>query len=485
MAGEAVLTRSGLELAAAIRSGELTSTEIVQAHIDRLNQVEPALNGIVRDRYEAALDEARAADERVAAARQSGTEAELPPLLGVPCTIKESFALAGMPNTAGVVHRRELIVEENATPVQRLIDAGAIPLGVTNISELTLWMESDNRVYGRANNAYDPRRTAGGSSGGEGAVIGAGGSPFGIGSDIAGSVRIPAFVNGVFGHKPTQGIVPNSGQWPHTEGSAAEMLTAGPLARRAEDLMPLMRLISGPDGIDPQTRAVELGDPASVSLEGLEVSLLHGASFFPASREMRNSCERVAGALQARGAKLRELDFGDLKRALYHFLVALGNGGGESLLELLTPAGGPPATVRGVLRGRGSLHTWPTIWLTLGEALLERLPETGVERTLAAKRALADEFNATLGDGVALYPSHSRVAPRHDSTVKRPWAIQPTVLFNVTNSPVTQVPIGLNSERLPLGVQVVAAHGKDHIPIAVALELERAFGGWQPPFAAR
>jgi len=128
---------------------------------------------------------------------------ELPPFLGVPCTIKESIAMAGMPNCAGLVSRQEYRSTQNAPTVQRMIDAGAIVLGVTNTPELCLWIETENRAYDRTHNAYSKYRTAGGSSGGEGAVVGSGGSPLGLGADIGGSIRLPAFFNGVFGLKPS------------------------------------------------------------------------------------------------------------------------------------------------------------------------------------------------------------------------------------------------------------------------------------------
>jgi fatty acid amide hydrolase 2 len=130
------------------------------------------------------------------------------------------------------VARREYRSTSTAPAVQRLIDAGAIPLGVTNTSELTLWLESHNRLYGRTSNPYDLKRTAGGSSGGEGAAVGSGGSPFGVGSDIAGSIRVPALFCGVFGHKPSAGLVSNDGMWPPTTGDSGRMLGVGPLARR-------------------------------------------------------------------------------------------------------------------------------------------------------------------------------------------------------------------------------------------------------------
>src|SRR4051812_8578005 len=210
-------TLSATALAAAIRRGEVTAREVVDAHIALLERAQPRIGAIACDRFELAREEADAADERVKAASDPD---DLPPLLGVPCTIKESMAVAGMPNSAGLVARREHISTDTAPPVPRVIDAGGIPLGVTNTSEMTMWIESVNRVYGRTSNAYDPKRTAGGSSGGEGAAVGSGGSPFGLGSDIAGSIRIPAFFNGVFGHKPSVGVVPLSGQFPVAEGEA-------------------------------------------------------------------------------------------------------------------------------------------------------------------------------------------------------------------------------------------------------------------------
>src|SRR6476661_7001820 len=265
-----ITERSATDLARAIREGELTSRAVVEAHVERARQLNPELKAIAADRFEAALADADEADARIRAAG-----GDLPPLLGVPCTIKESFAVEGMPNAAGLVHRADVRADADAPAVARLRAAGAIPIGVTNTSEATMWIESSNWVYGRTNNAYDPKRTAGGSSGGEGAAVGAGFAPIGLGSDIGGSIRLPAFFNGVFGHKPSPGVVPCSGHFPGPtgNGASAQMLAAGPLARRAEDLMPFVRAVAGHDDGDPISRDVELGDPASVSLEGLEVVL--------------------------------------------------------------------------------------------------------------------------------------------------------------------------------------------------------------------
>ena len=215
--------------------------------------------------------------------------------------------------------------------MQRLVDAGAIPLGVTNTSELTLWIESENPVYGRTNNPYDRRRTAGGSSGGEGAAVGAGGSVFGVGADIGGSIRVPALFCGVFGHKPTPGLIPNTGIWPDTSGEAEQLL-----ARRAADAQgrgPACRCFrSWPDRMAWISRPsrMELGDPATVSLDGLPVTLVEAARSGRCRADLRDARERAAGALASAGAQVRNVSLPSWRKALLPFLAALQNTGTDS-----------------------------------------------------------------------------------------------------------------------------------------------------------
>jgi fatty acid amide hydrolase 2 len=475
--------RSALNLAAAIRTGEVSARDAVEAHIERLQAVQPRINALAAERFGPAREEADAADRRVA---EAGDPERLPPLLGVPCTVKESIALAGMPNCAGLLARRDHRATESAPTTARLLEAGAIPLGVTNTSEMTMWIESQNFVYGRTSNAYDPSRAAGGSSGGEGAAVGSGGSPIGLGSDIGGSIRIPAFFNGVFGHKATAWVVPNSGQFPTAEGEVTRMLSVGPLARRAEDLMPVLRAIAGPDGVDPYCRDVELGDPADVRLDGLDVVVSEEASWIPARRELRDARERAAHALAAAGARVRHVPLHSMRRSLDLYLVALQSGATRGFRELLEEEAGATGRLAvhrvgwGALRRRGP-HTLPTAILLATESLFARAPDSRTRRALAAAKSLAREVEAVIGDGVLLHPPHARVAPRHGRTVGRGWAVTPTAVFNLLGLPVTQVPLGLNAAGLPLGVQVAAGWDRDHVAIAAALELERAFGGWVPP----
>jgi fatty acid amide hydrolase 2 len=478
-----ITERSALELAAAIRAGKLSSREVVDAHIERIERHNSRVNAVVATRFEQARAEAAAADARVAAAAEGE---ELPPLLGVPCTIKESFALEGMPNSSGLASRRGVIAERNATVVQRLVEAGAIPLGVTNLSELTLWIESTNPVYGRTNNAYDPRRMAGGSSGGEGASVGSGFAPFGLGTDFGGSIRQPAFFNGVFGHKPTSCIVPHTGHYPAPNERGSRMLGVGPVARRAEDLMPFVRAVAGPDGEDRTVRDVELGDPADVSIEGLRVVISDDASILPVSLELRNARIRAAKALQAAGARVQRVSLPGIRTVVQPYMDAVRQSGG--LRELLTEDGtavpGFGRLLADALRGRSTYSS--AILITLAaENLSPYLPERLERRAAAAERSLAEAVTEAIGDGVLLHPPFARVAPRHGRTVGRPWILAPQALFNLLGLPATAVPLGLNPQGLPLGVQVAAGGDGDHVSIAVAMELERAFGGWVPPPAVR
>jgi fatty acid amide hydrolase 2 len=471
--------RSATALARAIREGVVSSREVVEAHIEMHKHCQPRTGAIAVERFDAARSEADAADARIA----SSDDRELPPLLGVPCTIKESFAVKGMPNCAGLVARRDHRAETTAPTAQRLIDAGAIPLGLTNISELTLWVESDNRVYGRSSTPYDSSRAAGGSSGGEGAAVGSGVSPFGLGSDIGGSIRIPAFFCGVFGHKPSNGLVPHTGSYPIARGESKRLLGFGPLARRSEDLMPVLRILSGPDGADPLvTDEPQLGDPASVSLDGLRVLISESAFVQPIKRELLAARERAAGALAAAGARLERVRLPKMRLAGEAYLTALSDAGNASLAAVLEEEGAEPLTVRTALRPGGP-HTIPLKVLVLLERANRFSSPRRVSKAIAWGRAYAREIAETIGDGVLLHPPLANVAPRHGHTYGRLYVPQPMAVFNLAAVPVTEVPLGLDARGLPLGVQVAAAPGRDHVSIAVAIELERVFGGWVPPNA--
>jgi fatty acid amide hydrolase 2 len=246
--------------------------------------------------------------------------------------------------------------------------------------------------------------------------------------------------------------------------------------------MPVLRIIAGPDGIDERAEPIELGDPEAASLAGMRVVLADNASLLPATPDVRAARERAAELLADAGARVEHLELKQLRRALELYLAVLGDGADVALAELVAESGvrpGPRA-LAAALRGRGP-HT-PVLLITLlAEQVKDRVPQSRVRRAVAAARSLREEVVALIGDGLLLHHPHPRVAPRHGATVGRPWVLTPTAVFNLLGLPVTQVPLGLGSQGLPLGVQVVAAPRNDDLTIAAALELERRCGGWVSP----
>jgi fatty acid amide hydrolase 2 len=192
------------------------------------------------------------------------TEEELAvkkPFLGVPISTKDCIKVKGLLNTSGLYHRKDYRAEHDAPVIKQMREAGAIPFALTNTSELCMWWESVNCVHGRTNNPYDTNRIVGGSSGGEGAIQGSAASPFGIGSDIGGSVRMPAFFNGIFGHKPSRYVINNNDQHPAPfSEEQASMLSCGPMVRYAVDLKPMMKAMA----LKEKLPALRLDEPVDV-----------------------------------------------------------------------------------------------------------------------------------------------------------------------------------------------------------------------------
>jgi fatty acid amide hydrolase 2 len=476
-----LLSAPALSLAQMIRRRKVSSLEVVDAHIARIERINGTINALIADRFEAARAEARAADERVAQARDPD---ELPPLHGVPCSIKEFLEVEGMPNTGGLLARREVRARADCTVVERLRRAGAIVLGVTNVPEGGMWMETHNKIWGRTSNPWDPRRTAGGSSGGEAALVAAGGSPFGIGSDIAGSIRIPAAFCGVVGHKPTGRMVPNTGHW-GGDDETSRFLTSGPIGRCVRDLAAVLSIIAGPDGKDPLTQPWESapwqGDLSSVVVYPVEVT--GGARV---SAVMRREVRRAADALAARGAQVRAPDAIIMGRIFPMWARAMteGNGGGASFAEVL--GDGVPIDLRRELAltlvGRASV-TVPALGLALLERLSARLPAR-LSARVPQVATLQAELEAALGpNGVILHPPYTRPAPVHNAPLLTPFDFVCTSVFNILEFPATVVPTGFDRRGLPVGVQVAARRGRDALTLAVAAALEQDFGGWRPAMA--
>ncbi len=490
---QSLLHAPAVRLAAMIRSGEVSPIEVLDAHLERLAAVDGALNALVADRFAAARTEAAAAEATV---RTSRDRASLPPLLGVPCTIKDFLAVDGLPWTVGLHGRRDLVAEVDATVVTRLRAAGAIVIGKTNVPEGGMWMETSNPLHGRTRNPWDLARTPGGSSGGEAALVAAAASPFGIGSDIAGSIRIPAAMCGVVGHKPSELLVPNTGHWGPGALPAERMLCTGPIARCVRDAERVLELIAGPDGASRATEVLPPADPVLTAgdLRGVRVIPVTRHGWVRIAPVMARAIERATAALAARGAEIVELDpvrwrrlFGGTMGA---WLTALARASDpdpdvpdapRNFGELL--AGGLPLRVVPelvrVLAGRAR-YSVPT----LGLIALDRLARP-FEALLARSGPPLAELQAGLETllgprGVLLHPPYSRPAPRHMWPLLTPLDVMCTSLFSITGLPATVVPVGFDDRHLPVGVQIVGRRGNDRLTLAAARVVEQAFGGWVP-----
>lgn len=454
-------TLSTTELAQLIRTRQVTSTHLVQAHIDRLKAVNPKINAVTCELFDQALLKAKEADAKTEITDPN----ELPPLHGVPCTLKGAFAVEGHPWIAGCYHRSSAIADRTAPAVQRLLDAGAIPLCITNVPEAMIWIETDNRVHGRTENPRAIGRTPGGSSGGEAAVIASGGAPFGIGTDFGGSIRIPSFFCGIAGHKPTQGLVPGDGQWPDPVGGLRDFVCIGPMARRARDLHLLLKVLAA----DPN-----LPDPAKVDVSRLRVFYYRQNGEFRAQSVIQQSVLDAVETLRAQGAQVEEWCPKLLSKSSRIWLALVGAVEGVPPVKDILGDGKRISLSKELLKltvGR-SYHTLPVLAMALAEGAL-RGSLGRIKSLLRDGQKLQAELEDKLGtDGVLIAPVYTHLAPKHHGPKLRPLNWTYSGIFNVLGLPATAVPRGLSPQGLPLGVQVVASRHQDHLTLAVAQSLE-------------
>ena len=259
------------------------------------------------------------------------------------------------------------------------------------------------------------------------------------------------------------------------------MFTTGPITRRGEDLWPYLQAVMGPDGEDTGCQSIELGEPDAVDLCGLEVITVPDNGRIGVSSDLKEAQRRCADHLANRGARVREIRIDGLRPSFEIWAASMEAAGGTPFRELLGE-GEPVPLVREAIRfmaGRSD-HTLPALVLALVEKFPALQGESG-QKLLNRGRELRRQIEAQMGEGIMLYPSYSCCAPPHRWPLRHPFDWVYTGIINVLEFPATQVPLGLNEEGLPLGVQVIARHGADHRTIAVALELERAFGGWVSP----
>lgn len=469
------------KLAEKIRQFEIGVEELLQVFIERIYAINPSINAVVADRFSDAIGEAKEIDEMLCKMNREERDelAATKPFLGVPFTAKESFAVTGLPNSGGLVARQDHIADDDAVVVRRLRCAGAIPMALSNCSELCMWWESANKVYGRTCNPFDFSKIVGGSSGGEGAIIGAGGSVIGIGADIGGSIRMPSFFNGIFGHKPSPNVVPNSGQFPDATGNRQQFLCTGPMCRYADDLKPLLMVMAG-----ESAASLNLDDPVDVSKLRIFTVEDCGGNFLVSnvSHELKQAQQYICQQFEKkRGVKVQPLKVDRLASSIEIWSSMMSSAAQKPFcfyMGNLEAAVNPYWELMKSCVGLSN-HTIPAIGLGILEKVESLTPKGVLESFLQMGDELRQELESVLGeDGVLLYPSHPSTALNHNQPLLFPFNFSYTAIFNVLYLPVTQCPVGLSEAGLPLGVQVVAANNKDRLCIAVAMEIERLCGGW-------
>jgi amidase len=454
-----ILSFSATHQARLIRQRSISSVELVQAHLKRISEVNPRIHAVIEVFGEPALAAARAADE-------SPSDG---PLCGVPFSIKDSIELAGAVCTGGTSGRRNApLSTEDATLVARLRGAGAIPIARTNLPDLLFAFESDNLLFGATCNPYDAARTSGGSSGGEAALIASCGSPLGLGSDAAGSVRVPAAFCGIASIKPTSGRLPRTGHFPPAGGWIEALWQIGPMARHVEDLCTVMPLLAGGDGRDATVVDMPVHDPARVELRRLRVAFHTDNGFAPADAEVAGVVRDAALALEGEVALLEEERPGCLEQAFDLEMKFLGADGGDGL--------------RAYLRDLGSTQVHPLLtgWLDKLEAY--RTDVSGLAGYWAEWDAYRAAMRAFLGRyDVLVCPVYSHAALPHGASTQEEnfRGFSYTMAYNVAGWPAAVVRCGKSESGLPIGVQVVAAPWREDIALAVAARLECEFGGWK------
>jgi amidase len=457
-----ITASSTRRLAAAIRLREVSSVEVVEAFLRRIEEVNPKLNAVVQLDRHGALTAARSADDRVRRRNRLG------PLHGVPMTVKDSFDTAGMISTAGTTGRKAFVPAHDATAVARLRNAGAIVLGKTNCSELTLSYETDNLVYGRTNNPYELSRTSGGSSGGAAAILAAGGSPLDLGSDTGGSIRVPSHFCGTAGLKPTSGRVPRTGHIIPSEGVFQFFTQVGPMARYVEDLALVLPILVGPDWRDPFIVSAPINKRAPVDISHLRIATYADNGIYPASKDtvrVIGDAESVLRKSRCSVAQARPEELGQV--------YALGN-------KLWRLAGG--STVRRLLAAAGTEDVSPPLkpWLKPAASapadewtdLLEQL-----DRSRGRMLSFFENYDAIV------CPACAFSAPQHGATLKEDLdaAFSYSEVYNYVGWPAVVVRGGASAEGLPIGVQIVAPPWREDVALAIAHRLENELGGWHPP----
>ena len=470
------------ELAAEIRARRISATELLDGYLARIDRYNPALNAVIIVDEEAARRAAKTADDALAAG------AEIGPLHGVPMTIKESFDLAGHPSTFGRPDRRDHAAARDALTVERLKAAGAIVMGKTNVPlDLAEW-QSFNEIYGVTVNPFDTSRTPGGSSGGAAAALAAGMTGLEIGSDIGGSIRVPAHCCGVYGHKPTYGIVPLRGHALGPHDAAPDIMVAGPLSRRARDLRLSLDIVAGADPEAPGAWRLDLPDENRTRLGDFRIAVITNDATYPVDSDTSAALEDVAKHLEDEGATVRldpAMPMPSDALWLLYLTVLRGATSGR-----LSDAQAAEIARKAAEFDADDMNYDPVQFRALSQrhqAWLHACDRREELRSLW--RAFFGDVDALITPmmATAAFP-HMRDLRRQDQYLDVNGTKRPNAdtyywigLASAAHLPSTLAPAGMSGAGLPIGMQIIGPEAHDRRCIRLAELLEESFRRFTPP----
>ena len=443
-------TASAGELVAALADRRIGALELTDTAIARIEAVDGPINAVVVRDFERARAAAKSADAALA-------RGERRPLLGLPMTVKESHNVAGLRTTWGVEFFGNWIAPADSIGVARLKAAGAVILGKTNVPPMLADWQAANPIYGRTNNPYDLTRSPGGSSGGAAAALASGMVPLEFGSDIGGSIRVPAAFCGVFGHKPSFGVIPSRGHAPPgADGAEIPLAVVGPLARSAADLALAMDVLAGPDPEQARAWRLDLPQPRHQGLGDYRVLILTAHPLAAVDDEIVAALDAFGGRLAAAGASVayKSAALPDLVATQQTYMTLLG-----ALTSSPEAANAPDATKAGAYIM--ALHAQAAIrrqWAALFETV-----------DVVVAPCFGSGAFSHMGPDEASFTINGRPEPRFGQLA---WA----GLATVTNLPATAMPIGRFANGLPIGAQVIGPYLEDRTTIAFAGLVERELG---------
>lgn len=476
-----LLTMSATKMIVGLRNKDFSSEELTRAHIERIQKLQPHLNAMTHARFDLAVSEAQKADKE----RLQFSEDETKPLLGMPITIKEMYATRGMPWTGGVNKHRRRIATEDAEVVRMVRMAGAVILCKTNTSTLTMTHETDNVVFGRTNHPLDTGRTPGGSSGGEAALISAYASPWGVGSDLGGSIRLPAHLCGLAGIRPTYDVIPTRGEypsWPHH----VHMNSAGPIARTVQDARVLYNILSGRQtsfdehGSQPLQGEglLRLKENCAKEKRGVCITWLPAVKSAPVDSEMAAAFAQLVRKLSTR-LPVQTTDESLLDGVVDLWQDIILSDKGRSMIDEVREGDSFslfPEIFKALL-GKSPYHKW--ILSLLFGATLFSPKEKRIMALKSEVEKLRAQFEVTVGaNGVLLLPVFPWTAPKHSQiantvyTARGNRVLPYLVLANALGYPAMTVPVGRTKDGFPFGIQVVGGAFSEDLVFAVSQYIE-------------